>query len=148
MYLGAWQVWLVVAIVLAVAEILTAGFFIIWFALGAGVAVIAALLGLNIYWQIGFFLLISLLLVVFTRPLVERFVHRQDSGVKTNLEALKGKEGLVTEPIDNLSGTGQVKVQGEIWSARCTGGDQLPAGTRIVVAGLDGVRLIVQEQKE
>lgn|GEM_PF-79598 len=148
MLMGAWQVWLIVAIFLAVVEILTTGFFMFWFALGAGAATIVALLGLNIYWQIVFFLLISFLLVVFTRPLVQRFVHRSDPAIKTNLEAMDGKQGLVTEPIDNVAGTGQVKVQGELWSARCASGDLLPVGTRVTVAGVDGVKLMVQSEPE
>lgn len=142
--MAAWQVWLIVAVFLAIGELLTTGFFIFWFALGAGAATVAAVLGLNIYWQIGVFLLVSFLLVLFTRPLVQRFVHQRDSGIKTNLEAVEGKQALVTEEIDNLVGTGQVRLQGETWSARSAGGERIPPGVRVTVIGVDGVKLVVR----
>lgn len=143
-----WQVWLIAAVVLAIGEILTAGFFVLWFALGAGAATIAALLGLNIDWQTIIFLLVSFLLVLFTRPIVQRFAHRRDANVKTNLEAIEGKLGLVTEQIDNVVGTGQVRLQGETWSARSVGGEHFAVGTRVTIVGVDGVRLVVRGEHE
>lgn len=145
---GAWQIWLIIAVLLAVGEILTTGFFVFWFALGAGVAALAAWLGVGIYWQIILFLATSLILVIFTRPLVQRFAHRSDPDIKTNLEAIAGKSAVVTEEIDNVMGSGQVKMEGEIWSARSGDSERLPVGTRVTVHGVDGVKLIVKKEAQ
>ena len=96
--------WLAIVIVLLVIEIATLGLTTIWFAGGALVACIAALLHANIWVQIVLFLVVSVLLLFFTRPLAVRYMNKDRT--KTNVDSMVGKEAVVTEAIDNLKAQG------------------------------------------
>ena len=95
--------WLVALIVFLVIEAATLGFATIWFAGGALVALIAAMCGAGIVIQIVLFLVVSLVLLFFTRPLAVRFLNKDT--LKTNVDRVVGMEGVVTEEISNLAGT-------------------------------------------
>ncbi len=139
----AWQIWLVLAVAFAVGELLTTGFFLLWFALGAAVSALAAALGLGLVWQIVVFLAVSGLLVLFTRPLVHRLVEKRRPAYQTNVSALVGKVGTVVRKVDPLDVGGQVRVQGEVWTA-VTAGAPIPKGAMVVVERVDGVKLHVK----
>ncbi len=139
-----WQVWLIVAVILAIAEIFTAGFFIIWFAVGAGVAVLVDLIGLPVYVQISVFLLVSLILVLTTRPIIRRF-QKEGRDLKTNYEALSGREGWVTEEIKPNGGIGQVRIDGQIWSAVAEDGSAIASGEKVIIVRVEGVKLVVKK---
>ena len=111
-----WLVWLVIAGVLFVGEILTAGFLLLWFAIAAVVAMLVSFLTTNLFIQILVFVVISILLLIFTRPLLSKYT-KSDNTV-TNSNAIIGKTALVTEEISLLNSTGQINVDGEIWSAK------------------------------
>lgn len=138
-----WEVWLIVAATLAIAEIATTGFFVLWFAAGAAVAAAAAALGVGIVGQLLVFLAVSGFLVVFTRPLVHRLVEKRRPAFRTNVDALVGKVGTVVRKVDPLDVSGQVKVQGEVWTAVTRGGP-IPRGAMVVVERVDGVKLHVR----
>lgn len=138
-----WQIWLIVAAALAIAEIATTGFFVLWFAVGAVVAAAAAALGVGIVGQLLVFLAVSGVLVVFTRPLVHRLVEKRRPAFRTNVDALVGKVGTVVRKVDPLDVSGQVKVQGEVWTAVTRGGP-IPRGAMVVVERVDGVKLHVR----
>jgi membrane protein implicated in regulation of membrane protease activity len=142
-----WQLWLVLAMVLGVAEIITTGFFVLWFAIGAGAAALAAALGADIVVQLVVFLAISGLLVIFTRPVVHRFVEGRRPAYRTNVSALVGKVGVVVREVEPLEVTGLVKVQGEIWTA-VTDGASIPEGVAVVVERVDGVKLSVSPTRD
>jgi len=139
----AWQLWLTLAVLFAIGELVTGGFFLLWFSIGAVISALAAVFGLNLVGQIVAFLAISGLLVVFTRPLVHRFVERRRPAFKTNVDALSGKVGTVVRKVDPLEVGGLVKVQGEIWTA-VTAGAPIPKGALVVVERVEGVKLHVQ----
>lgn len=139
----AWQIWLTLAVVFAIGELVTGGFFLLWFALGAAASALAAALGLALVGQLLVFLGASGLLILFTRPLVHRLVERRRPAYQTNVGALVGKVGTVVRKIDPLEVSGQVKIQGEIWTA-VTAGAAIPEGATVVVESVDGVKLHVK----
>ena len=136
-------VWLVILVVLLVIEIITLGLSTIWF---AGAAFIAALLGADLYLEIILFLAVSLVLLLFTRPVVMRYLNANKTA--TNVDSLIGEQAIVTKPINNLLGQGEVMVGGTPWSARSAEENGAIEKDAIVrVLKVDGVKLIV-ERKE
>ena len=138
--------WLIVLVVLVVIELLTMGLTTIWFAGGALIATIAAVLGAPMVVQVILFLVVSGVLIIFTRPLAVKYFNKDR--VRTNAESLVGRQAIVISEIDNLQGIGQVNVGGMEWSARTRiDGVRLLFGTVITVQGINGVKLIVEERK-
>ena len=139
--------WLSVLIVLLLVEIATLGLTTIWFAGGALVACVAALLHASIWVQIVLFLVVSVLLLLFTRPVAVRYMNRNRT--KTNVDSMAGKEAVVTEDIDNLKAQGVVQVNGLEWTARAENNqDVIPKGSVVEVTRVDGVKLIVRKREE
>ena len=139
--------WLAVLIVLLLVEIATLGLTTIWFAGGALVACVAALLHASIWVQIVLFLVVSVLLLLFTRPVAVRYMNKNRT--KTNVDSMAGKEALVTEDIDNLKAQGVVQVNGLEWTARAENNqDVIPKGSVVEVTRVDGVKLIVRKREE
>lgn len=118
----------------------------IWFAGGALVALILAALKAPIWLQIVIFVLVSAMLVIFTRPLVRKYI--QPKVQKTNADSLEGKPALVIESYDVSRDAGLVKVFGQIWSAKPKDGEEsFQAGETVRVAAIEGVKLIVEKIK-
>ena len=139
--------WLAVLIVLLLVEIATLGLTTIWFAGGALIACVAALLHASIWVQIVLFLVISVLLLLFTRPVAVRYMNK--NWTKTNVDSMAGKEAVVTEDIDNLKAQGVVQVNGLEWTARAENNqDVIPKGSVVEVTRVDGVKLIVRKREE
>ena len=135
--------WLVLLVLCIIIEVLTLGLTTIWFAGGALVAVLAALLQAPIFVQVILFFLVSLLLLFFTRPLAVRYFNKDR--VKTNVESMVGRQAIVTSEIDNVQAAGQVTVSGQEWSARSTDDKvRIPVGTVVNVVAISGVKLIVR----
>ena len=140
-------VWLVVLVVLVIIELLTMGLTTVWFAGGALAATAASLLHAPLALQIVLFLVVSALLLFFTRPLAVKYFNKDR--VRTNAESLVGRQAIVISEIDNLQGIGQVNVGGMEWSARTrTDGEKLPVGAVATVLAINGVKLVVEERKE
>lgn len=135
--------WLILLILFIAVEVGTMGLTTIWFAGGALTAILAALLHMPLFIQIILFFLVSLLLLFFTRPIAVRYFNRER--VKTNVESLVGRQGIVISEIDNLQGIGQITVAGQEWSARTYEEDvQIPVGAVVEVVAVSGVKLIVK----
>ncbi len=140
-------VWLVILIVAIGIEVGTLGLTSIWFAGGALIAVIAAAFSLPIWLQVMLFLTVSLLLMVFTRPIAVKYFNKDR--VRTNVESMIGRQAIVISEIDNLQGIGQVTVGGQEWSARSEDdGQRMSVGTVVTVAAVSGVKLIVREDPQ
>lgn len=138
--------WMVILILCIVIEVLTLGLTTIWFAAGALVAIFAALLYAPIFVQVILFLLVSLTLLFFTRPIAVKYFNRDR--VKTNVESMVGRQAIVTGEIDNVQTTGQVTVSGQEWSARSWDDKvRIPAGAVVVVVAISGVKLIVRTEQ-
>lgn len=138
-------IWLVIFVVLLGIEIATLGLTTIWFAGGALVAVLAAALGLPVYVQIPLFLIVSTVLLLFTRPFALKRFNKER--IKTNAESLVGETAIVTERINNLKGLGKAVVNGQEWTARSSEASiELAEETKVTIVAIEGVKLIVQAQ--
>lgn len=138
--------WLGVMIVLLVIELATMGLTTIWFAGGAAAAFAAAILGAGVVVQVVLFLIVSVILLVFTRPFAARYINR--GHINTNVEAIPGKTAVVIEEISNLKGTGRVRLDGNEWMAR-TENENLTIGKEklVHVLRVSGAKLIVEEKQ-
>lgn len=136
-------VWLLLLIVFIVVELATMGLTTIWFAAGALVAALAAAVNAPLVVQVGLFLIVSIVLLLFTRPLAVRFFNKER--IKTNVESLVGRQAIVISEIDNLEGIGQVTVSGQEWAARSLDENmKIPVGTVVFVRAINGVKLLVE----
>ena len=140
-----WPFWLIIAGLCLVIEIYTVGFFIFWFGIGALLALLVSFITNNLFIQIAVFLISSSLLVILTKPLMKKFIKNEKT-VPTNFFSLSGKKGIVTEKIDSVNSTGQVKVKGELWSA--ISDEDIEKDSKIKVLNVDGVKLKVKKIHE
>ncbi|MDR0357664.1 MAG: NfeD family protein [Clostridiales Family XIII bacterium] len=134
-------VWIALAIVFAVIEGLTFGLVTIWFTVGAVVSAVVALLGGGIPLQLTVFFAVSIILLIFTRPILVK--HLKVGREKNNIEMIEGKRGLVTEAIEPFK-SGLVKVNGVVWTA--VGDTQevvVDIGQEVEIVRVEGVKLIV-----
>lgn len=140
-------VWLGLLILFLVIEIATVGLTTIWMAGGALGALILDLAGLNLWWQIGAFLVVSFTMLVFTRPFVVKYINSHHE--KTNYEGIIGKVIRITEKVDNLQQTGTAVVNGLEWTTRAERDDViLDPGDLAKVVNISGVKLIVKKYEE
>ena len=148
MVIQIWWIWMALAAVFVVGEMFTAGFFLLWFGIGAAAAGLMALLGLSFPWQLGAFVLVSGVLLAASRRFADRFSKKQPPGI--GADRFIGLKGLVLEEIDNSANTGQVRLQKEEWRADSDGDEVIPVGARVEVVRLDGTHLVVKriEEKE
>lgn len=138
-------VWLGLAVILVIIEGMTMGLTTIWFALGALISMLLAFFHIPIPWQILIFLVISGILLVFTRPVAVKKL--KIGGVKTNSEGLIGKSCTVTEAIPENE-NGGVKINGQHWRAASVKGTSITEGTRVIIEKIEGVTLYVSPEKD
>lgn len=139
--------WLIILVLMLVIEIATLGLTTIWFAGGALIAFVLSLFNVPFVVQLLVFLVVSLLLLIFTRPIAVKYFNKDRA--KTNVESMIGRQAIVVSEIDNLQGIGRVTVGGQEWTARTSQeGITLKEGTVVVVKEVKGVKLIVEERKE
>lgn len=138
--------WLIAAVILAVVEASTATLVTIWFAGGAVLAMIFAWLGVGYYGQLAVFVLGSVVLLLLTRPLARRVLHRD--GQPTNADRIIGQKGIVTEELNQLSGTGRISIMGQSWAAASEDGSVISPQEQVVVIGIQGVKAIVKKGEE
>lgn len=135
-------IWLCIIIVAIIVEAITMGLTTIWFAIGGIVAMLLGYMNASIPVQILAFIVISIVLLIYTRPIAVRWLKIGKE--RTNVDSLIGKTGIVTVAIEDLDAKGQVKVAGQIWSAKTINGESIDKDTVIKVIGIKGVKLIVQ----
>lgn len=139
--------WIALIIAFVVIEIVTVGLTSIWFAGGALVALLAQLLGLNVYWQLVLFIAVSAILMTTTRPWALKYFKPRL--VKTNYETVLGENVCLTETVDNMKGTGTAVYKGQEWSARAyENGTIFEAGTIVEVKEIRGVTLYVVASRQ
>ncbi|MBR0415162.1 MAG: NfeD family protein [Clostridia bacterium] len=134
--------WAAAILVFAVLEGLTVQLVSIWFVLGSVAALIAALCGASFTVQVVLFAAVSVISLLLTRPFVKKWLKIKAES--TNADRCIGARAVVTETIDNLAATGQVKVQGAVWSARSASGAVVETGQTVTVKRIEGVKLIVE----
>jgi len=140
-----WLFWLIVAGIFFIGEIITVGFLIFWLGVGAILALIVSLFTTNLLIQTATFVISSIILILFTKPLLSKFYKKPS--IPTNLDTLIGKKGTVIEDIDPKNGKGQVKIGGEIWSALCDENMVIPKDTEVTLVEIRGVKAFVTPLK-
>ena len=135
-------VWLAALVFFLVIEGATAQLVSIWFVLGALAALIVNLLHGSMWLQIAAFVIVSVLALIFTRPIIRKLTKGRVSA--TNADRIIGTTCMVTEAIDNIAGTGAVSAAGKIWTARSRDGEPIPEGTLVTVSAIEGVKAIVK----
>ena len=134
--------WLAAFIVFAIGEAVTVGLVSVWFAVGALAAMFATAFGAGLWLQITVFLGVSALALALFKPLSSKFLKPRISA--TNADRVIGAQALVTETIDNAQAQGQVRVKGQVWSARSDQDVVIPAGRDVKVLRIEGVKVIVE----
>lgn len=140
-----WQIWLIASGIFFICEIITVGFLVFWLGIGALIAMLVSFFTSNIIVQMSVFVISSGLLIFATRPLVNK-ISRKDV-IPTNVYSLIGKKAIVTEDIDWVTGKGQIKFEGEIWSAKSKEQINIPAGSEVEIISIEGVKAFVKPLK-
>ena len=131
-------VWICAAVLFGIFESLTAQLVSVWFVIGAVAALVSSLAGAEFYVLIIVFIAVSVFMLLVKKKLIVK-------SEPTNADRCIGKTATVTEDIDNINATGQVKVDGQIWTARSINSSIIKKGTNVTVEKIDGVKLIVKE---
>ena len=136
-----WIFWLVVAVLFLIVEFATVELVSVWFSGAAIVSMIISLCGLSLEWQILAFCLVSILLIVFTRPIVAKHLKRNES--KTNVDTLIGEVATVTKDI-LPDDRGEVKIKGQYWLAISSTNEKIEANKKVSILAIEGAKLIVK----
>lgn len=144
--LPMWVLWLIASGVFFLGEIFTVSFLLFWPGVGAFLAFLTSLiLPENLVAQVLVFVVSTVVMIVFTKPLVKKFFKSKDD-TSMNNSAVLGKKGIVVKPITDESPVGQVKVNGELWSAIKSEKDKpIKAGESVIIEKIDGVKLLVRK---
>ena len=134
-------VWMMALVGLVIGEAITVGLTFIWFAVGALGALLVSALGASVWVQVAVFLGLSALALILVRPVAARLLK---PGVSpTNADRILGQTALVTQTIDNIAQTGQVKLGGQVWTARSEDGEVIPEQSKVRILRIEGVKVIV-----
>lgn len=138
--------WLIAFILLVIVEAITLNLTTIWFAIGAGIAYLTALLGLGFWGQFTVFVIVSLILLFFTKPIAQNYAQKHF--IKTNAEELIGQTAKTTSVIDNAEGYGSAILNGQEWTAISADDSVvIEPNTRVIVKEIRGVKLVVEKQQ-
>ena len=136
-----WIIWLTVFLLLAVAEMLTLDLYFILMSVGALAALVAFLFNAELWLQIVIFCVVALATTVLIRPLALAHLHKGPADQLSNVDRLIGHKAVVLETVG--TGGGLVKIGGDIWTARITGGSEIPVGANVEVSAIDGATAII-----
>lgn len=139
-------IWLLLCAFCLVIEILTVGFLLFFPGVGAFLAFLTSLICDIIAVQIGVFIVSSTLMIIFLRPIFAKLFKTKD--LPTNSDSLIGKNGIVLKDIVGPDSMGQIKIQGEVWSAICKDKITFKVDDTVTVDSIDGVKLVVKEYTE
>lgn len=135
--------WLILIIILIIIESITVGLVSIWFVVGALASFIVSYFTENIFIQVPIFILVSILVLILTRPIAKKYVSKNI--IKTNVNKLIGETAIVIEDITKTS-MGKVKVDGQIWSALNSEKGRIKKDDEVEVLSIEGVKLIVRKK--
>ncbi len=138
-----WQFWLILSGLFLLIEIFNSGFLIFWFSIGALVAMVVSFVINNIIIQATIFLIVSTLLLFITKPFVNKILPK-DSFIKTNSNSIEGKIGKVIVDIEPIESKGQIKINGEVWSAKSANNTYISKDTEVIIEKIEGVKAIVK----
>ena len=137
-----WYIWLSLAVFFLIIESMTVEIISIYFTGGALVSMALSLVGVPLEWQILAFCVVSILLIIFTRPIVARYLKRNES--KTNVDTLIGDVATVTKEI-LPDERGEVKIKGQYWLAVSANNDIIELGSKVSILAIEGAKLIVKK---
>lgn len=144
MNISLWVIWLIIAVFMLIIELATTNLVTIWFTIGALVAMVMDICGASTASQIITMAVISLvcfvLCMLLIRPKLESL--RKKNMQRTNADRLIGREGTVIVPLNAMEGKGQVKVDGQIWSAKAD--SDIAEGIKVIIKSIEGVKLVVE----
>ncbi len=135
--------WLGLAVLLGIIEAGTLGLVTIWFAIGSLIAMLVALAGLGFQWQFTAFMIASLVLLYFTKPFLKKFLKQKTE--RTNADMVLGEKGKVVQRISHFNNTGQVRVKGQIWTAKAFDRSEIEVDELVEVLEINGVTLLVRK---
>lgn len=140
-----WYMWLIAAGLFFIAEIITVGFMIFWLGIAALIVCLLSLFIHNVFIQMAIFLVLSALLLLLTKPFVEKFVIKKEERVITNAYSIIGQKAKVVKSMDPITKLGQIKVGTETWTAKTNNDVLLEEGDIVKVSNIDGVKAIVSK---
>ncbi len=143
---GAFIFWAAVALLALIIEAMTAELVSCWFAPSALVAMILSPFVKSIWIQLIVFLGLSILLLAVGRTIIKKKLDLRKANL--NADSLIGKTGVIQEAVNNTYETGSVKIAGLVWTARSASGEEIPAGTAVVIREIQGVKLICEPTAE
>ncbi len=136
-------VWMVVLIATVAIEAFTLNLVSVWFAVGALAALILTTLRLSVTVQLVAFVVVAAALLVMVRPFTRKLLRIKDE--KTNADRIIGQTAIVTVEINNALSQGEIKLMGQIWSARSADETRITIGETVRVLAISGVRAIVEK---
>jgi membrane protein implicated in regulation of membrane protease activity len=145
MDLEVWHIWVIVALLFGIIEIFVPSFIAMSIAIGCLLSALGAGLDAAFKMQLMLFSAGTALSFFAVRPFMLKFAHRKSNLIRTNVDALVGKTGRVTETIDNAQATGRAVVEGDDWRAITEDNSVVPVGEIIEVVKVDSTRLIVRK---
>ena len=138
-----WQFWLIASGIFFIAEVITTGFLVFWLGISGLITMCVSFFTDNLIVQTTIFVIFSAILILATKPFVKKFDNKNDNNEKTNAFSIIGKKAIVIKDINSINGVGQIKVDGEVWSAEGINGSNIEKGTEVEVTKIDGVKAIV-----
>ena len=139
-------IWMIVIIASVAIEAVTLDLSALWFAVGGVAALLVASFGAKMMPQLIVFTIASALLLLLVRPVARRFL--KPKGARTNADRILGEEALVITTIDNTIAQGEIRLMGQIWTARSANGSVIPQGEKVRVLEIVGVKAIVELVKK
>ncbi len=138
--------WLALAVIFGAIEASTANLTTIWMAISAlATAIVSAASDISVTFQLLIFAIVAAALVLSTRPLAKKLISKK---IPTNADRIVDKKGIVIKTISSIENVGQIKVLGQVWSAKSAAGEEIPEGETVVVKRLEGVFAVVEKVEE
>lgn len=137
-----WKIWIIISGIFLIFEMMTVGFLVFLFAIGSLFAMVVSFFTDSLIIQTATFVISSTLLVIFVRPVMQKFLTK--NSISTNANSIIGKKAIVTKKVDVYSEAGQIKVNGEIWTAIGENGATYEKGSEVEVVAIDGVKAIIK----
>ena len=139
-----WQLWLLVCFICLIIELFSGDFFIICFSIGALGSMIATFIGADIVGQVIVFAVVSVLCLVFVRPVALKYLHRSKDERVSNVDAIIGRVGTVSQTIE-AGGFGRVAIDGDDWKAQASTPTTIVKGAKVKVLSIDSIIITVEE---
>lgn len=140
----AWYIWIIIGVILLICEAFVPIFFLACLGIGCFASAVISLLGLGFTPQLIAFGISILVMFIIIRPLALKILYSKKDVVETNVDALIGKKGVVIKRINNIEGSGRVKIVGEDWKAISSDNSIIEKGQEVIVERVEGVKLIVK----